>query len=137
MFISPSAAGPGLATSPTVSYEAYRAPLLAYVHNMLEPLDWNRSEDFARLAFAQALGSLDLTVDAGMEDQDLPAWLASAARTVIREQTSAATVAAERFVTVRNSTPAVVENRSLEGAETTDSEVSASHASVSPIPLAA
>lgn len=136
MYVSPNAAALA-AESPAGAYETFRTPLLAYVHNLLEPLDWERSESFARMAFAQALGSLDLTEDAGMEDEGLPAWLASAARTVVRQQTSAAT-AAERFVTVRKSKPAPIDNHGLVLLDTpAPTEVSASQANVSPVPLAA
>lgn len=88
MYVSPI---PTVAADrPLTPLGRYDRPLLAYVHNRLETLDWGRGEKLARLAWARALGTLQRSGEnAGMEE-DIPSWLAAAARSVIREQTSPA-----------------------------------------------
>ncbi|MFF0629816.1 hypothetical protein [Streptomyces sp. NPDC004296] len=65
----------------------YEQPLLAYINERLSPVDWRRGPDIARMAWAESVGSLSLAPDVGMED-DLPAWLAAAARRAIRSYLS-------------------------------------------------
>ncbi|MFF4249465.1 hypothetical protein ACFYY2_34125 [Streptomyces sp. NPDC001822] len=71
------------------TFARYERPLLAFVNEHLETADHRRGPELARLAWASALGSLHVAADSGMEG-DLPAWLASAARRIVREQTSPA-----------------------------------------------
>lgn len=138
MNVSPITAVPAAAAQPmAISYERYRTPLLGYVHNRTELIDWNRSEDIARKAFAQAVGSLQLSTEAGMEDEGLPAWLAFAARSVIREQTSPAFLAAQRLSATVAQPQAPAEPHSLSLIETPATGVSASQVNASPVPLAA
>ncbi|GHB18865.1 MULTISPECIES: hypothetical protein [Streptomyces] len=73
--------------SPADLLAAYEMPLLSYVHDRLELIDYRRGRELARAAWTVALGTLQLVPDTGMEG-DLPAWLARAARQVVREQTS-------------------------------------------------
>ncbi|MFE3770837.1 hypothetical protein [Streptomyces sp. NPDC059122] len=63
--------------------DLYERPLLAYINDRVSPLDWCRGRHIARMAWAEAVGSLHLAPDTGMED-GLPAWLAAAARRTIR-----------------------------------------------------
>ncbi|WP_329046682.1 hypothetical protein [Streptomyces sp. NBC_01422] len=74
---------------PAAALDLYARPLLAFVNAHLELADHKRGPELARLAWASALGSLDVASDAGMEG-DLPAWLANAVRRIVREQTSPA-----------------------------------------------
>ena len=66
------------------AYEHYRKPLLAYVCERLTLVDHRKGEELAQRAWVLALGSLHLTSATGMEE-DIPAWLAVAARRAIRE----------------------------------------------------
>ncbi|MFD4833192.1 hypothetical protein ACFWPV_25530 [Streptomyces uncialis] len=56
MNVSPITAGPAAAVLPmAISYELFRTPLLGYVHDCMESIDWNRGEGIAREAFARAV----------------------------------------------------------------------------------
>ncbi|MFI5945910.1 hypothetical protein ACIBCB_37445 [Streptomyces uncialis] len=56
MNVPPITAGPAAAVLPmAIWYELFRTPLLGYVHDRMEPIDWNCGEDIAREAFAQAV----------------------------------------------------------------------------------
>lgn len=72
---------------PAIELQPYQRALLAFVNEHLELVDHRRGPELARMAWAAALGSLRVAPDSGMEG-DLPAWLAHAARRVVREQTS-------------------------------------------------
>lgn len=72
---------------PAIELRPYQRALLAFVNQHLELADHRRGPELARMAWAAALGSLRVAPDSGLEG-DLPAWLARAARAVIREQTS-------------------------------------------------
>ncbi|MEU2346032.1 hypothetical protein ACFRAA_33305 [[Kitasatospora] papulosa] len=74
---------------PAIAFARYERPLLAFVNAHLEAVDHRRGPELARLAWSSALGSLRLAADSGME-RDLPAWLATAARRIVREETSPA-----------------------------------------------
>lgn len=62
-------------------------PLLAYINSRLNHVDYRRGPELARLAWATALGTLTPSTETGMEE-DIPVWLARAARRVLRERTS-------------------------------------------------
>ncbi|MFH8558929.1 hypothetical protein ACH4FE_35805 [Streptomyces celluloflavus] len=94
MYVSPITSS--AAAAPLTGAGRYDRPLVAFIHNHLSPADWPRGTELARMAWAQALGSLQVAPTAGMED-GIPAWLAAAARRVIREQTSPAVFAAGRL----------------------------------------
>jgi hypothetical protein len=72
----------------TSAYERYREPLLAFVCNHLNSVDWRRGEELARKAWAAAVGSVDGPAAGIAEDEGLPGWLATTARRVIRVETS-------------------------------------------------
>lgn len=78
--------------SPLVPYERFKRPLLAYVCNRLVVADHRRGKEIARRTWALALGSLQVATETGMEE-DIPAWLAAAARRAIREYLFAAAAA--------------------------------------------
>ncbi|MFJ9855274.1 hypothetical protein [Streptomyces sp. NPDC101150] len=96
----------------------FERPLLAFVTAHLVPADYRRTREIARMAWAEALGSLHLSADAGIEEEGIPIWLASAVRRVVRREISPAHYAAQ-LVSVRRPTSA--------GLAATDS----------PVPLAA
>ncbi|WP_328884701.1 hypothetical protein [Streptomyces sp. NBC_00299] len=96
MYVSPIS--PSIAAAPLTTYARFERPLLAFVNELLSPVDYQRGPQLALMAWAEALGSLEITTEAGME-RDIPLWLADAVRRVVREQTSPA-ASVGRVVTV-------------------------------------
>ncbi|MFF7189658.1 hypothetical protein ACFZAR_31505 [Streptomyces sp. NPDC008222] len=87
MYVSPIS--PSASAAPLTAAGRFERPLLAFVNSLLSPVDYRRGPELARMAWSQALGSLRLTIEAGIEG-DIPVWLADAVRRVVREQTSPA-----------------------------------------------
>lgn len=85
MYVSPISTS--TAAGPLTPAGLYEQPLLAYVTNRLPAASWHCAADLARMAWASALGLIQPAAEAGMEE-GIPAWLAAAARRVVREHTS-------------------------------------------------
>ncbi|MGW1364569.1 hypothetical protein ACWCQP_45090 [Streptomyces chartreusis] len=124
MYVSPIS--PSAAAAPLTSFARYERPLLAFVNELLSTVDHRRGPELAAMAWSKALGSLRIATETGMEG-DIPAWLADAARRVVREQTSPA-AAVGRVVVVTSS-------GEHQGVAPADSEVLASEC-VAALPLA-
>jgi hypothetical protein len=123
-----SSISPNSETAPLTPAGRLERPLLAFVNSLLSPVDYRCGPELARMAWAEALGSLRLTTEVGMEG-DIPAWLADAVRRVVRERTSPA-ASVGRVVTVASSDK-------THDLVLADTEVSASEDSVPRTPLAA
>ncbi|MFJ8469636.1 hypothetical protein [Streptomyces swartbergensis] len=96
MYVSPISLS--AAAAPLTSFARFERPLLAFVNSLLSPVDYQRGPQLARMAWSEAIASLRITTEAGMEG-DIPVWLADTVRRVVREQTSPA-ASVGRVVTV-------------------------------------
>ncbi|SOD67037.1 adhesin HecA family 20-residue repeat-containing protein [Streptomyces zhaozhouensis] len=83
--------------------------LLAYLNSSLPPWDWRRADQLADRVWArvEAAGAVDLAAGAGLDNASgLPAYLAAAARTTLREHLHPAPgLTPERVPTRRNPYP--------------------------------
>ncbi|MGD9482876.1 hypothetical protein WDH52_06375 [Streptomyces sp. TRM70308] len=79
----------------SAAHRPHEAALLAYITARTPATEWRRADQLARRAWEYALAHLDMSDPTRDDDAGLPAWLAAAARTVIRRHRA---VGADRTV---------------------------------------